>query len=155
VRQVQLRARVPDRDADELYALVKRFERYPELTEHVLVVEVTPSGDGRIRSRWEVQVGDGLLRWVEEDVFDDEQRRIRFEQVEGDLQSFTGDWAVLQEGPDAVVELDAEFDLGMASLSSLVEPIAERILRESFALMLSGLTDGTSRLVGADGEPVS
>jgi ribosome-associated toxin RatA of RatAB toxin-antitoxin module len=155
LRQVHLRAKVEDRDADELYALVKEFDRYPDLTEHVKVVDMTHLGDGRARSRWEVQVGDGLLRWVEEDRFDDASRTIRFDQVEGDMQSFTGDWAILQEGDDAVVALDAEFDLGMASLGALVEPIAERILRESFALMLKGLTEGKAEMVSAAGEGAS
>jgi ribosome-associated toxin RatA of RatAB toxin-antitoxin module len=147
MREVELEAKVDGISAEDLYEVVRDFGRYPELTEGVHSVEVEGIDGTRSRSRWEVAFRDGVLKWVEEDEFFDRERRIEFEQTEGDMVSFGGTWRILDDADGgSTVNMKASFDLGMASLDSLVEPIAERVLRENFATMLDGLTGGRSRV---------
>jgi ribosome-associated toxin RatA of RatAB toxin-antitoxin module len=150
MREVRIEAHVGGTGPDELYRLIKDFARYPELTEGVHRVDVEELADGRARSSWEVAFREGVLRWTEEDRFFDSERRIEFREVEGDMQSFDGVWEITDAPEGSVVTFSASFDLGMASLGDLVEPIAERILRENFDSMLDGLTGGRSETVAVE-----
>jgi hypothetical protein len=52
---------------------------------------------------------------------------------------FTGSWLVLEEGDDVRVEFTSRFDLGIASLASLVDPVACAALRDAVRDILLGL----------------
>jgi hypothetical protein len=63
---------------------------------------------------------------------------MHFTQVEGDLASFEGEWAVVEEDDDAVViRFQAEFDLGIPSLATMLDPVAERALRSNISELIS------------------
>jgi|1186.fasta_scaffold238264_2 ribosome-associated toxin RatA of RatAB toxin-antitoxin module len=146
--QVEIEARVPSRSATEMYPVLCDFERYREHTDAVKEVTVTGSENGSSQSDWEVVFRGGILKWSETDRFDEEARTIHFEQTGGDdLERFVGDWKVDDAEGGCVVHFSAEFDMGLDSLDSLVEPIAERTLRENVASILEGLTDGDAEVV--------
>ena len=139
MRTVSVKASVQDLDPDEVFDRVSDFERYPDLCESVLSVTLEDLGDERVRSTWEVEFRDGVMEWTEEDRFDRDSRTIDFIQTAGDFEHFSGRWAVFSEGTASVVEFTAEFDLGVPSLGNLLEPIAERSLRENIATILQAL----------------
>jgi ribosome-associated toxin RatA of RatAB toxin-antitoxin module len=126
-------------DADAVFAAVADFAAYPRYTETVREVVVTDLGQGVVESAWSVTFRNGVLAWTERDVIDHATRRIVFEQVEGDFAVFTGAWAV-DPGDDGVrVRFTASFDLGMPSLASMIDPIAERALVDNIRAILTGL----------------
>lgn len=127
----------------EAYALVRDFARYPELVESVRAVTVHPPADGGpTRSDWEVDFRSGVLTWSEEDVFDDDRLTITFRQTEGDFEEFTGQWEVTGSGADGCrVRFTAKFDFGLPSLAGIIDPVAERVLQESVARILTTLLD--------------
>jgi ribosome-associated toxin RatA of RatAB toxin-antitoxin module len=117
--------------ADEVFAQLKDMERLPEFSENVLKVDVHRNDDGSVISEWEVIFRGGVMRWTELDVFDDENRRFEFKQVEGDLATFDGYWQVEPDGDQVLLLLHAEFDLGMPSLSDMLDPVAARALESA------------------------
>jgi ribosome-associated toxin RatA of RatAB toxin-antitoxin module len=126
--------------ADDVFERICNFERYPELTDAVRSVVVTPRADGSLASAWEVNFRNGILRWSETDRVDREQRTIEFEQLDGDFEAFTGRWSVEPANGGCVVGFEAAFDLGMPTLAPMLDPIAEGALRENVARILDGLT---------------
>ncbi|MDQ3470453.1 MAG: hypothetical protein M3487_11910 [Actinomycetota bacterium] len=85
--------------------------------------------------------------WTEEDQLDRTAGTITFSQVDGDFEEFAGSWSVRPRDEGAEVSFHAEFDLGITSLRSIIEPIAERSLRENVELILLGvLGEGTTIL---------
>src|SRR6185436_13237345 len=95
--------------------------------------------DGQARSSWVVEFRSGLLRWTEEDWFRRDQLRLDFRQTEGDFEEFYGGW-VIETVPNGVrTALIADFDFGVPSLASIVEPVADRVLTEVTQLILLGL----------------
>ncbi|HEV8638517.1 MAG TPA: SRPBCC family protein [Chloroflexota bacterium] len=139
MRHVEIELAAPGRGAAGVYRILCDFERYPEHTDAVRSVRIAHGGDGRLLSSWEVFFRGGILRWTEEDSFDPAGRAIRFRQTEGDLDHFVGAWEVA-EGPDGcVIRFVADFDLGIPALSALLEPIAERALREAIGAIVAGL----------------
>ncbi|MFJ9058746.1 type II toxin-antitoxin system RatA family toxin [Streptomyces sp. NPDC102409] len=147
MRHVELHALVHLASAEEVFATVPHWERYPDLAPHVRATTVhatLPEPVGS--SSWELHFRSGLLRWSETDTFLPDELEIRFEQTDGDFDSFTGVWALRQEGPDVSVVFSADFDFGIPSLASILDPIAERVIRETVAWALTGFYPGTTIL---------
>jgi ribosome-associated toxin RatA of RatAB toxin-antitoxin module len=155
MRRVELDAVVAATPAETVFENVVRFERYPDLAPHVqsaTVQQSLPEPTGR--SSWELHFRSGLLRWTENEAFDTVGLTVGFEQESGDFDSFTGTWSFTQQGVDTAVKFVADFDFGIPSLEGILDPIAERVIRETVAWALVGLFEhvdfaGTVELVHA------
>lgn len=155
--EVRVTART-DQSATLTYQRIADFAAYPKMTEAVVSVDVGGSdADGAVISEWTVKFRNGLLRWTERDVLDPAELTITFVQLRGDFVTFTGTWLVTpatpgaREEPGATVDFEAEFDLGIPSLASIIDPVAASTLRSNILLILSGLLgDATEVTTPAD-----
>lgn len=139
MRRVTMKVMSPERNARAAYGLVCEFADYPQLTETVEEVVVQPQADGSVVSAWAVHFRNGTLRWIERDTFDDVRMAVSFQQLSGDFQSFEGVWLTEAVGAGSMVTFDAEFDLGIPTLASILDPVAESTLRSNVLQILSGL----------------
>jgi ribosome-associated toxin RatA of RatAB toxin-antitoxin module len=154
MRTVTLRARVPAPSLDTCFSRISDFARYPDLVDVVRSVTVHPvAPDGTEYSDWEVYFRSGILRWSEADRKDGAGHEITFEQTDGDFDSFTGSWSVGGEAGDQETDADqvlvtfrAGFDFGIPSLAGILDPIAERVFKETIARVLAGLFGGVQVL---------
>ncbi|MGW0531835.1 type II toxin-antitoxin system RatA family toxin [Streptomyces sp. NPDC003032] len=148
MRHVELEAVVPAEQVSTVFDSVMRWEKYPDLAPHVnsTTVHATLPAE-KCSSSWELHFRSGLLRWTEDDVFLPEQGTIRFEQSDGDFDSFVGVWSLTQDGDDVAVRFDGDFDFGIPSLEGILDPIAERVIKETVAWALTGLFPST-RIAG-------
>ena len=127
-------------DADEAFRRLIDFEQYPQMTSSVRSVDVEPSGEKNVLiSTWAVDFRGGILRWTERDSIDLADRVLTFEQVVGDLESFGGRWQISPAASGCRIRFDAELDMGIPSLASIIDPIATAALRDNVLLILSGL----------------
>ncbi|MBO0656141.1 cyclase [Streptomyces triculaminicus] len=150
MRHVELDARVPSQRAEAVFDEIMKWERFPELAPHVRATTVhatLPEKD--CSSSWELHFRSGLLSWTEEDHFLRDELEIRFEQSDGDFDSFTGVWDLSQDGDDVTLHFTADFDFGIPSLEGILDPIAERVIKETVAWSVAGLFPGTE-FTGAD-----
>ncbi|WP_033440216.1 type II toxin-antitoxin system RatA family toxin [Saccharothrix sp. NRRL B-16314] len=139
MRHVEIHAFIRGVDADTVFDTLADFSHYTDLVDVVRSVEMTRPADGPAHSTWVVEFRNGLLRWTEEDWFRRDELRLDFNQTEGDFDEFYGGW-VLEPLPDGVkTALIADFDFGVPSLASIVEPVAERVLTDVTQLILLGL----------------
>ncbi|MFB6818829.1 SRPBCC family protein [Streptomyces sp. NPDC056347] len=144
MRHVTLDAVVIGESADTVFASIARFDRFPELAPHVSSTTVhgtLPELKGG--SSWELHFRSGLLRWTEEDRFDRDALEIRFEQEDGDFDTFEGKWALSEEDGNIVVHFEVDFDFGIPSLEGILDPIAERVIKETIAWAVTGLFERT------------
>jgi ribosome-associated toxin RatA of RatAB toxin-antitoxin module len=140
MRSVSLRIPLPSVTPDDAYQILGDFRRYPELTPSVNSVVVEPHPAGGCTSHWEVNFRRGVLRWSERDTFDPDARVLSYEQIDGDFLLFNGEWRVDSDcGAGTVVCFSANFDLGIPSLASILEPVAESALKENISLIVEGL----------------
>lgn len=126
-------------DPDHVFDVLQDFESYPRLTPAVREVHILDRTPEVITSRWAVNFRGGVLQWVERDLIDPVARTIAFDQLEGDFHRFSGVWTVSAQGDRTVVEFSSEFDLGMATLAQILNPVAMRALQENISLLLRGL----------------
>jgi ribosome-associated toxin RatA of RatAB toxin-antitoxin module len=149
MRSVRLRLHVPHKSANDVYATLADFERYPELSDAVRSVAITEVSDNVTVSRWEVTFRAGLLRWTEEDTFDPGALTITFRQLEGDIALFDGSWKCLDAGHGSEIVFSARLDMGIPSLADALEPIAVRTLIGNIVSIVRGLV-GRAELVASD-----
>lgn len=148
MRHVLLDALVKDVDPLTVYDSVIEFGRYPELAPHVhtaVVHQTRPEPTGR--SSWELHFRSGLLRWSECERFRRDELVIEFEQRSGDFDSFRGRWDLRADGQDTDLHFEADFDFGIPSLAGILDPIAERVIKETVAWAVVGMFDDV-RLAG-------
>jgi ribosome-associated toxin RatA of RatAB toxin-antitoxin module len=139
VRHIEIIAKLPHCDPRAAYSTLCDFGRYPENSKEVRSVTVEKRSDGQTISTWEVDFRGGILRWVEEDSFDPDKYALGFVQTEGDIEHFSGEWRIQEDGDGCLVSFNAQFDMGMPSLSKIIDPIAEQALRENITSIIRGL----------------
>ncbi|MGB7686725.1 MAG: SRPBCC family protein [Solirubrobacterales bacterium] len=122
------------------------YERWMDASEAIRSVRVEKQDDGSSISYWEVTFRKGLMRWSERDSVDPAAGVATFNLIEGDPQVFSGDWTVAAKGDDCVLTMEAEFDLGMPSLSHILDPIAIEAVEDSVASVLRGLFGEDTRI---------
>ncbi|GAB2819330.1 type II toxin-antitoxin system RatA family toxin [Streptomyces daliensis] len=139
MRSVDVALSLPEADPEEVYERVKQFARYPDLVPEVRSVVTHEITEGRATSDWEVYFRNGILRWSEADEFDRNALTIDFAQLDGDFELFTGTWRISATERGARVDFQADFDFGMPSLQGILDPVAERVIRETIARIVLGL----------------
>lgn len=139
MRTVVIETLVPAADAGTVFARICDFEGYAEHTDAVREVTVTSSADGLLDSEWSVNFRNGVMCWSERDHIDHDAQTITFTQLDGDFETFEGEWAVETTGADVTVRFAARFDLGIPSLAAIIDPIAEQALRDNLHAILRGL----------------
>jgi ribosome-associated toxin RatA of RatAB toxin-antitoxin module len=153
-------ARAPGWRAPDAYRVISDFGRYAALTDAVVGVAIDDLGGGRTGATWEVRFRRGILRWSEEDRFDQERCRVDFTLIEGDVEELEGCWEVSDDGDGCRLRFVAHFDMGIPTISHIVEPLAEETLAENMVVIVRKLIGGAEILEvtpspGADQEPVS
>jgi ribosome-associated toxin RatA of RatAB toxin-antitoxin module len=126
-------------DRNRIYDVLCHFEEYPQHCEAVRRVSVTRETDGTAESEWEVDFRNGVLCWTEADCFELDEYQIRFNEVAGDVDHFAGYWKVEEDQSMCTVRFVVDFDLGIPSLSHIIDPIAELALYENFQKIVKGL----------------
>lgn len=152
--RVSVYSRVPRRGADEVLREVADFARWPALSDSVSSVRVESDPDGST-SFWGVVFRDGLMTWSQRDVLEPAAGRARFDLIEGDPLVWHGAWTASATGEDAELRLEAEFDLGMPSLSEVLDPMAVEALEEAIESVLHGLFGEGVEVAFARGEPAN
>ncbi|HEX6521509.1 MAG TPA: SRPBCC family protein [Streptosporangiaceae bacterium] len=124
----------------EVFDSILQFRRYPELAPHVQSVQVHKTVPGLAgASSWELHFRSGLLRWDETERFLRDQHRLEFEQTSGDFDSFNGYWMLNQDGDGTRLHFQVDFDFGIDSMAGILDPIADRVLKETVAWVIVGM----------------
>lgn len=128
------------RAAPELvWRTIRDIESYPSHMDHVLSIEVLEDCGSVRRAKWEVLLRGSVLRWEERGVIDDDQHRITFCQVHGDLSHFEGSWELVPAPEHVDVKLVIEFEIGIPLLADMLNPVARRSLLENLNSMLDDI----------------
>ena len=125
---------------EKVWELVRDVEGYPQRMEPVRDIQILESaGTGKLVA-WEVELKGSILKWVEREEQDPAAYRLSYQQVDGDLERFDGYWQLTSEAPDVTeAVLVVHFEIGIPMLKDMLEPVAERAIRENSSRMLTSL----------------
>lgn len=127
---------IPDKTPSEVYGLLRQIESYPSFIPHIKKLSVINKSTQDLVSNWEVQVDDITIQWKERDNFDDNNRKILFEMVEGDYKSYSGSWSVENDDSGSKITIIANFDWGIPVLEQHVTKTLERKAKTALFGML-------------------
>jgi ribosome-associated toxin RatA of RatAB toxin-antitoxin module len=131
---------------EQVWDVINDVESYPLLMEHVRSLEVLERGPHHRVTSWEVDLKGCIMRWVEREEIDPTRYRIEYRQVKGDLAVFEGYWQLERmEDQTSRAILLVRFDIGIPMLSDMLNPVAERTIRESSQKMLMSLAEHAVR----------
>jgi ribosome-associated toxin RatA of RatAB toxin-antitoxin module len=136
---------IRDAAIEDVWHVVSAFERYPAVMPNVLHVDILERSGDQAVSAWRVLLDGTEMTWEERDVFT-APHRITFEQVDGDLAVFRGDWRLTDLGDRVRVELTVEFDLGIPSLSAVLDPLGAQALEANSRSMLAVISEQLTAL---------
>lgn len=138
---VHVAARHPTLAPDDAYNILRDFHRHALLSDAVRSVELEEQPDGSIVSHWEVNFRNGILVWSEFDEFDADANAVRFRRRDGDPEDFTGEWSATEDpsGQGCALKFEAQFEIGIPTLSDMLEPLAARTLHDNVVQTLRGI----------------
>jgi ribosome-associated toxin RatA of RatAB toxin-antitoxin module len=131
---------------DEVWSTVIDINAYPSYMENVVSAEITgDDGQGNRTSTWSILLKGAVLQWEEREEVDHEARRLRFWQIDGDMESLDGYWHVRQTGPGTVsVRLFINFHIGIPLLADMLDPLARQAIHDNSRSMLRAIERRTS-----------
>jgi Polyketide cyclase / dehydrase and lipid transport len=127
---------MPDADLDMVWSVARRIVDYSRFMDQVLSVTEEQVDGVDYATSWVVLFNGNELRWIESDHFDDANKTIKFEQIEGDLASWSGQFHAEASASSVIAQYSITFDLGIPALAELLHPLGERAIRENCAQML-------------------
>jgi ribosome-associated toxin RatA of RatAB toxin-antitoxin module len=124
-----------------VWQAVTDIERYSRTMENVRWARVleTMSPIER-RCAWSVTLKGSILEWEEIEHLDHDRHVVEFNQLSGDMEVFAGRWT-LEEREAALtnVRFSVDFEIGIPLLAEMLNPVAQRSLRENCSEMLHGI----------------
>ena len=126
---------------ERVWETVTAIEAYPGSMDSVRSVRIVErTGENERRSAWSVTLKGAILEWEELETLDPVAHVLSFHQLSGDMERFEGAWAL--EAADAEstnVRLEVSFEIGIPLLAEMLNPVAQRSLRENCTDMLRGI----------------
>ena len=139
MRTTEMKARLNGVSAGEAFDRLSDFPSYAALAPSIRSIEVEQVSDTVLRTTWNVNFRGGTMRWTEEDVLDREAGTITFKLLQGSLKQFDGAWEVRDAEGGCDVRFTCDFAVGMPAVASLLDPLAERAIRDNIKEILQGL----------------
>ncbi|SES81873.1 type II toxin-antitoxin system RatA family toxin [Anaerobranca gottschalkii] len=124
---------------EEIYPIVKDMESYPNFMESVKSVKVIERDGNTTLTKWETELKGKPFNWVERDTFYDEDYRITYQLVSGDLKKFEGQWTLTETEKGVEIHLTVDFEFGVPMIASLLNPIAKLIIKQNCDSMLTAI----------------
>lgn len=126
---------------DKIYPIIKDMEKYPEFMPDLESVEVVERQPDRTVTRWVSNVDGRIIKWTEQDDFDDANRHIAYRQIDGDLRRFEGEWILTPIGDETEIKLTVDFEFGVPMIAGLLNPILKKKVKTNSENMLKAIKE--------------
>lgn len=125
---------------DAIFDQLRNYRSYEELVEDIESIRYVEETPDHAVTEWSVHFRGGMVEWVETDIFDRSAGEVRFSQVSGDFAIFAGTWTVHESSTGInTINFAAEFDFGIPSMQSLLDPVAARMVIETMSTIVTSL----------------
>jgi len=128
-------------DRQDIYPILKEMEKYPDFMEDLISVQVLERKENTTVTKWVSNVDGRTITWTELDVFDDERLHISYQQLEGDLKKFEGEWLLTSIPGGTEIKLTVDFEFGIPMIAGLLNPILKKKVRDNSMNMLKAIKD--------------
>ncbi|MFP4248602.1 MAG: type II toxin-antitoxin system RatA family toxin [Armatimonadota bacterium] len=128
---------------EEVYAIAKDVERFPQFMDDVQDVEILEEEGPRRVSHWVglIEEFNRTLEWTEEDYWDDENHSCRFEMIEGDFTEYSGIWTFEEDEGGTLVKLAVDYEYAVPLIGPLIKKLLHRKVQQNCDNMLSAIKE--------------
>lgn len=125
---------------DRVWDVINDLESYPRLMDHVRSLKIKEQTPTHRLAEWQIDLKGCVMRWNEREDIDRDRYRIDYRALDGDLAEFDGYWQLEALSPESTrVTHSVSFEIGIPMLSQILNPVAERAIRDNTHKMLASL----------------
>jgi ribosome-associated toxin RatA of RatAB toxin-antitoxin module len=127
---------------DIVFGVAKDVERFPEFMPDVKRVEILERRGELVISEWTAAVSEfgRTIRWVEEDVWSDENKICEFRCVRGDWQVYQGIWRFREDAGGTRMSLDLEYEINVPLIGPVIRGIISKLVEKNAQQMLAAIS---------------
>lgn len=135
---------------DQVYALARDIERFPQFMEDVEEVTILEHTPERQVSRWVGVIRElrRTITWTEEDFWDDQEHVCAFRQTEGDFTEYSGRWEFLPEGESTRARLRVDYEYRVPLVGALIQSLLLKKMQANTQAMLQALQREAEKSTG-------
>lgn len=125
-----------------VYSLAKEIERLADFLPDVEKISVRERDGSRVVSDWVGIVKEfrRRLKWTEEDEWDDAGRKCVFRALDGDWDTYQGEWTFQPDPAGTRVQLKLEWEFNVPLIGPLIRGLLARLVQENCQRTLEGLS---------------
>lgn len=126
---------------EKVFAIAKDIERFPEWMDNMESVKITSREGDTTVSEWVARIEEfkRMLRWTEEDIWNDATRRCTFRALEGDWDTYAGVWDFLPEGEGTRMRMQLNYEFNVPLIGALIKGLLLRLVTKNTQDMLAAL----------------
>ena len=93
------------------------------------------------RTEWSLLLRGSPLRWIQKELADPGDQKVRVELLAGDLKHLSGYWQVAETDGGSRTDLELEMDFGFARVAAVLDPL----LKEAVTAVARGVLARAAR----------
>ena len=129
---------------EQVWQLAQNVEKFPEFIPDLVSVKVLESEQTspatlRTVTEWmgRIKQFNRNVHWVEEDIWNTDERICHFWQIRGDYETYKGTWKFEEiDAQNTRAVLDIEYSFNIPLLGPLIQKVAQKLMQESSDTML-------------------
>ena len=131
---------------EEVWKLAQDVEKMPGFMPELVSVKVleeeqTSPMTRRTVTEWvgRIKQFNRNIHWVEEDIWNDEEKVCHFWQIRGDYADYRGTWKFVSQGGSTQALLEIDYVIDIPLLGALMQKVVKKLMQENCDTMLSCL----------------
>ena len=128
---------------DEVWKLAQDVEKMPGFMPDLVSVKVLEESQSSSATRRTVTEWTGRIKqfnrninWVEEDIWNDEEKVCHFWQIRGDYADYRGTWKFVAQGGSTQALLEIDYVIDIPLLGALMQKVVKKLMQENCDTML-------------------
>lgn len=132
-------------DLDKVFALARDVESFPEFMpdlKKVSILEKSPDGSRTVTEFiGNVKEFKTTIKWVEEDLWDEQAKTCKFSLVKGDFKTYMGIWTFesVDGGTKYTSVIDFEYDIPL--IGPMIKTLIAKKMKQNVDNMLNAIKD--------------
>ncbi len=121
----------------QVLRLLTRVQEFPRFMPNVKECRVLSHSRAKVVTLWKVEMGHIPISWKEEETFDFHHFTVSFKAIDGDLETFEGEWRLTEHPTGGTeVRIDARVRLGIPVLETIIGGVLADRVKKNFEAML-------------------
>ncbi len=125
----------------EAYCCLKDMKSFPNYMENVIRIVIEESDTDSSIITWDCMIEDAEFSWKQRTFYDEVNRTIKFELIEGDFDALEGAWQVVEDTRKFYLRLTLKYSIGLPVIEDVLGPIVKKKLKENSLSMLNSIKE--------------